>query len=181
MPSVYYSTPFSYSKNIGKALNEFCALVPNEDDWICLRDMDTLFLHNFVGRQIQDIISRHGDTYHMFGCLTNRLAGGHQLYGGKFSDDPDIHNHYAIAQRLYNEKYDIVTPVTNAIAGMFMLFPKWIWTQFKFPENSIIFDTSFCQNILAYGGKIGVCQGIYMFHLYRWGKPNPKRYKKHLI
>lgn len=175
---VCYSNPYSRIKNIGRALNEFCAMVPT-DSWIVLQDGDIMYLTDYWGTQIEDIIANN-QNYDLIGCVTNRLKHNHQLYLGKFSEDPDILNHIAIAEKVSQDHYDTVEQTEKAIAGMCMLFPKKIWTKHQFKENTPTFDTHFSRSIQRAGGKVGIAKGLYVFHRYRMGKPDPKTNDKHL-
>lgn len=177
---IWYSSPFAIDKNIGRAYNEFCEIVP-DNDWICLRDGDSMFLHPHWGKQLHDVVAKHGHEYSLLGSVTNRLRSPRQLYNGTFSEDPDVMNHKQIADELYNSHYDSVRPAGGPIAGVLMLFPKKVWKQIQFVENSIKFDTQFSQAVLLAGGKIGIMQGVYSFHFYRFGQPDPANYKDHLL
>lgn len=177
---VWYSTPFAVDKNIGRAYNEFCDHVP-DGDWICLRDGDTMFLHPHWGKQIHDVITGAGREYDLMGCITNRLKSTRQLYEGKFSEDSDIMNHKKIADDLYRNKYSSVRNAAHEIAGLFMLFPKVTWKKNPFHENTIHFDSIFSANVLTAGGKVGLLEGLYLFHYYRFDKPDPTSYKAHLL
>jgi hypothetical protein len=174
---VYYSNPYARDKNIGRALNEFCAMVPG-DSWIVLQDGDIMYLTDFWGAQIEDIISKNGD-YDLIGCMTNRLRNTHQLHEGRVSEDTDIMNHMKIAEHLHKEHYDAVEQTFKPIAGMFMLFPKKTWASIRFRENTPAFDTFFSKQLIANGGKVGIAKGLYIFHKYRLGKPDIKN-DKHL-
>jgi hypothetical protein len=180
MPRIWYSTPFAPDKNIGRAYNEFCDIVP-DNDWICLRDGDTMFLHPHWGKQIQDVVLKYGQEYALLGCTTNRLRSTRQLYNNAFSENPDILHHKAIADELYTGKYDQVRNAGHEIAGLLMLFPKTTWKKVPFPENTIYFDSLFSQAVLRHGGKVGIMEGVYCFHFYRFDQPDPTTYKKHLL
>ena len=177
---IHYSTPFSTEKNIGKAYNEFCELVP-DGDWICLRDGDSLLMRPNWGQQIEDIIKNNGDKFKLIGCMTNRLRADHQLYRSRFSNDENITNHLNIADDLYDMHYDTVE-ATSYVAGLCLIFSKETWKQVKFRENSILFDKEFNTDIRArFGGNpIGIAKGLYLFHLYRWGSKDPYNDTSHL-
>jgi len=179
--NVYYSTPAASDKNIGRAYNEFCGLVPDPEDWIVLRDGDTMFLTPHWMKQIEDVISIHGQHYQLFGCMTNRLASQWQRPNPANFDDPNILNHAQIAHKLLEEKYSVVTNHNRQIAGMFMMFQKKTWDKIKFRENSIYFDTEFSHDVISQGGKIGLMQGLYLFHFYRFDRVNPTKNVSHLI
>lgn len=178
---IHFLQYYSISKNYGAAINKACSLVPKDDDWICLTDMDTMFLRPDTGEQLFDIVEKYKGKYQLIGCVTNRLAKTYQLYGDSFSEERDISKHIDIANELHNKKYAIVEPLNKVVAGCFMLFPKWVWSKFLFEENTPCFDTIFSNDILDSGGNIGIARGIYQFHLYRMWSDDPINYVKHLL
>lgn len=169
--TIHYLSPYSTEKNFGKAINDACALVP-ENDWICIRDGDMMFLTPDWGRQIKEAVEKYGSKYSLIGCLTNRLGRPIQRYKGEFSTDMDIMNHYAIAEQLEREHWAEVEDITakRRIAGMFMLFPKSLWNQVKFRENTAQFDDVFSTDVLRKGKRLGLMKGLYCFHFYRANK-----------
>lgn len=176
---IHYSNPWASDKNIGRAYNEFCARVP-ESDWICLQDGDVMYLTDFWGKQIEDVIRQHGH-YDLIGCYTNRLASPHQCYNGEFSENTDLMHHIRIAEKLYKDHYNDVEQINKGIAGMFMLFPKKTWLKHKFRENTNAFDSFFSKEVLKGGGRVGLAKGLYVLHKYRLGKPDPKTNIEHLL
>jgi hypothetical protein len=187
-PTVYYFTPARADKNIGKTLNDHCSLVPNDDDWICIRDNDTMFLTPNYSQQIEEIITRYKDKYDLIGCMTNRLGLTHQLYNGKMSDDTNIKNHMNIAFLLENKHWAEVIPSKENIAGLFLLFPKKTWNKNKFEEGSIMIKKGSKQGFFDFWfsdyvkkrGKIGIVRGLYIFHLYRLFN-NDRKNIEHLL
>lgn len=177
---IMYSNPFAVDKNIGRAYNEFCNIVP-DDHWICLQDGDMMYLHNEWGKQIENIITMHGRNYDLFGCVTNRIGGDSRQHPfPELFDDPDYTHHKAKAIELFDTKYSTVTPTDLPVAGLLMVFHKSTWKKHPFKEKTHHFDTDFGFDILNSGGKIGIMQGLYVFHDYRFGRNNPTKYVKHL-
>jgi hypothetical protein len=169
---VHHITPGRSDKNIGKAINDLIRGLP-DDDWICLRDIDTLpMYHEKIYQQCEEIAQR-GD-FDLVGCMTNRLGLHYQLVGGQKSDDSDIMNHRKIAVDLYNEHGSNVMFFNQVIGGLFMLFSKKTWLQVGgFPEGGIqikghFFDYHFCKQIMKHRLRIGIAKGIYLFHYYRF-------------
>lgn len=180
-PKVWYSNPYSTSKNIGRALNEFCSLVP-DNDWICLQDGDMMYLTPDWGLQIEKTISLHGDKFSLLGCVTNRLGRAIQRHEGLFSENNDVKIHYDIAKELSEKKWCQVEDITKKkyVAGMFMLFPKKLWNKVKFRENSTVFDDQFSIDIIRSGGKLGLMKGLYVYHAYRIWSDKPIGDNTHL-
>lgn len=181
VPRIWYLTPFSTDKNIGGEYNAQISKLP-DNDWVCIRDGDTIFLSpdNQWGKQIADIVAKHGASYDLIGCITNRLRSTGQLYQNRFSDDHNMLNHGKIAKELFETKYDQVRDHPGPIAGLFLLFPKKTWEKVKFRENCDTFDTHFGKELIRKGGKIGIADGVYLYHWYRAWSNDPLNYKKHL-
>jgi hypothetical protein len=172
---VHYISPYSTTSppNIGGAINEAIRqLSPSDDDWIVHTDQDICFLRPDSKKQIEEVLS--STDYDVLGCLTNRLASPHQLYGGKFNEDSDIRNHIAIANECHKSNYGMVKETSINIAAMLMCFRVKTWKEVGgFKENSIRFDSEFTDAVQARGGKLGIMQGVYVFHLYRMWSEDP--------
>lgn len=179
--NIWYSNPFSIEKNIGKALNDFCSNVP-DNDWICLQDGDMMYLTPDWGKQIAEVVTNYGNKYSLIGCLTNRLGRPIQVYDQANYNNHDIKFHYDLAVKLANDNWGVVDDITHKkyVAGMFMLFPKSIWLKNRFKENVSYFDDEFSKGVLRQGGKVGLMKGLYVYHSYRIWSDNPVRDRDHL-
>jgi hypothetical protein len=165
--NVYYFTPYDTKGNIGKAMNNHCKLVPNDNDWIAVMDGDILFPNPKWGKIVENAIKEYGDKYQLMGCMTNRVGSEHQCIDGMFGE-MDLLKHYEIATSLI----DAVEPLGNlGIAGYFMLFQKKTWLKCGgFTENTNLahqFDTEFNKSVRKIGGKLGLIKGLYALHMYR--------------
>lgn len=170
--TVHHITPGRSDKNIGKAINDLIDGLP-EDDWICLRDIDTIPMHHLTFFKQCEEIAEKGE-YDLVGCMTNRLGVKYQLYKDQFSDDFDLKNHLDIGEELYKKYGSAVEDSPGVIAGIMMLFPVSIWEYVGgFNEGAIMqqggfFDAIFNQKVRNIAqGRVGVAKGIYLFHLYR--------------
>lgn len=177
---IYYFAPFDSEKNIGRSHNQHCEIVPNAEDWICITDSDVLFLLPDTKKQIEDVIRKHGNDYQVFGCLTNRIASEHQRAMKNVFDETDILTHKDIATFLQKDRYDEVEETLLNVAGFLMIFQKKTWDKYRFSDNSIRFDSEFTDKVKADGGRLGIMQGVYVFHDYRLGHENPIYYIDHL-
>ena len=170
--NVHHITPGRSDKNIGRAINEIVKALP-DNDWICLRDIDTLpMYHEKIYQQCEEIAQ--AGEFDLVGCMTNRLGLHYQLIGGRKSNDSDIMNHRKIGVDLYNKHGNEIMPIQQVIGGLFMLFPKSAWKQVGgFPEGGIqiqghFFDYHFCKKVMQQRLRIGIAKGIYLFHYYRF-------------
>ena len=176
---IYHFTPYSVEKNFGKVINQCCEIVPNLDDWICIRDGDAMNLTPDWGNIIEEAIDIYGQDYKLFGCWTNRLnKTSKQIVTRGMYDERDILCHHFFAEQMKNNQSGITD--TNYIAGFFMLFQKRTWIQAGgFAESSKTFDIKFCK---AVNGKIGLINRLYMYHLYRiWINGDPSTKHGHLL
>jgi hypothetical protein len=177
---IHYVSPFSTEKNIGKAINHgikdlhYC-----QDDWIIHCDHDTLWLLPDSKAQVERILSETGCD--VLGCMTNRLRSPEQLIGGVFNDDDRIREHIRIATEC-REKFGDEVKTANIVAACMMAFKVSVWEQVGgFQEGILNFDAVFCHSVRSLGFKIGIMQGVYIYHLYRSWSKNPIMETKHLI
>lgn len=178
MTYIHYLTPFRSDKNIGTAYNEACATAP-EGGWICLRDPDTMFLQPDSQALIEQIVESD-PPFDLIGCLTNRLRGGHQRVSGMF-EEKSLLVHMSLASVFRDNNNIEIEPTTQPIAGMFLLFRKSLWDRIKFDETAGMYtDQVFSRDVIKSGGKLGVAQGLYLFHLYRWSSSHPYTDVEHL-
>lgn len=173
----YYST----TKNFGKAINDTIQCF-GDDDWCVLTDGDSMFLTPDWGKQIEDVITKHGKRYSLFGCVTNRLGRNIQLAPGVDFNNHDIKYHYDKAIEFEKTNYGKVTDITDRklVAGLLMLFPKKLWNEVKFKENEPYFDDVFSKEVIKHGCKLGLMNGLYVYHWYRGWSTEPKCDRTHL-
>lgn len=166
---IYYSSPYSIGKDLGKAYNEEMNRTPDPESWVCFTDGDCQFLTSDYGHQLQEIINKHPDTG-MFTCYTNRVGNLQQCYNGIINQDPNILNHKRIALQLQKEKRTEVKEINNIISGMLMLIKKSTWDLIHgAPEELglLSIDNHISQRVLNAGMKIRLMEGVYIFHFYR--------------
>jgi hypothetical protein len=177
---IYYFSPYSIEKNIGKSYNEYCRLVPNETHWICLIDADTMFLTYNYGHQIQELIDKYPDAG-LFTCLTNRVNNLEQCYNHVISEETNILEHKKIAEFQQQNYYLSVKQLTRVISGHFMLFQKKTWLEAGgFCEQGMLrVDNKFSKQIMRVQKKILLAEGIYVLHYYRLLEG--RKFIKHLI
>lgn len=176
---IHYISPWR-TGDIGGALNDAVERLP-ADAWVCVRDGDTLFLAPDWGQQIEAIVAGAGDQFGLIGCMTNRLRAPYQLHGGKISDESSIEVHRRIAYEHWAAFGATVQPLqAGPVAGMLMLFPRALWVTTRFVERSRYFDQEFTDALRRRGVQVGIAQGLYLFHLYRWGQSSPAQCVKHL-
>ncbi len=176
MPIIHYITPFC-TGNIGKGINDTIQCF-NEDDWICLRDQDTLLFQG-SGELIEDIVNTHSD-YALIGCYMNRLRATDQLWDKVFSNNTDLLAHLERATISREMHSTLVKEVDFDLAGAFMLFPRSTWSKVGgFQEKSLIFDRVFTRKARTFG-KVGIAEGLYIFHTYRMGSSDPLNDISHL-
>jgi len=184
MISVIHITPARSDKNLGKACNDIIRALP-DDSWICQRDIDTLPLdHVSFIRQCEDIAK--ANEYGLVSCMTNRLGLPWQLVYDEIQPENQINmiNEVDVAKNKAYKYGSTVEEAPREVAGVMMLFPKSVWLEVGgFKEGGIIFgnqmlDNIFYEAVKAKGHKVGIAKGIYLFHLYRFGKD--RKDKTHL-
>ncbi len=179
MVKVFYSTPWQ-AGDIGEGINDFISLLP-DDSWVVIRDADTMFLTSNQQKQIQDI-AESNPPFDLIGCRTNRLRSPYQAIQGTFDVD-SIGYHIGVASERERVYYGVIDqlPQTEVVAGMFMMFRKSLWQEFKFESKSIQFDMLYSEKLHASGKTLGIAQGLYLLHLYRYGAKDPFTSIQHIV
>lgn len=179
MSKVHWLSPYRQDKNIGLAINEAIKdLRTNENDWIVLTDYDVLFLLPESKSVIIDILR---DTeYDILGAVTNRISMPNQLIPGVFNEW-DILKHIGYARQILDAHGTKVRPVQDILAAFCLCFRVETWRKLGgFQENSIQFDIMFSLAAMRAKMKLGVMEGVYVFHLYRPLSDNASMDTKHL-
>lgn len=181
MNNIHHITPYhcAVKPNIGGYYNSVIDVLP-DDSIIVLRDQDTLILDpsGFNTMLYAFIKCDNMEDYSVITCMTNRLGLKDHCVPEMFNEE-SISKHIEKATELRSEfGHKIVE--TSVAPGMLMIFHKSTWDKHKFEENSIFFDRIFSKKVIQSGGKIGLCKGMYLLHLYRWGQNNPTQYTQHL-
>jgi len=186
---IYYFTPYSTEKNLGKAYNQYMRLLPSLDDWGCLMDADTMFLCSDFGTQINEIVNNNPDAG-LITCVTNRAGYHNQRYNDEFSHESDIKKHRLIAIECREKYYSEVNELKSNINGHLLLIKKSTWLKVGgFSENTIRdeqadsnllgLDDNISKKILNNGMKILLMKGVYLFHYYRLNEG--EHFRDHLI
>jgi hypothetical protein len=175
---VHYLQPFAVDKDICKAYNDACEIIPN-DDWICITDYDTMFLHP-IQKQLVENIARSGKA-DLYGAMTNRCNVPEFLIQEMF-DEFDLKKHYTTALTQYQVYGEQVYHQSGFIPGYFMLFCKNTWIEmggFRVPKSDpqFTFDQHFSMKV----ERKGIIKGLYILHLYRIWSKFPQLDIEHLL
>jgi hypothetical protein len=181
----HFISPYRTDRNIGLAINQAINDIhTNDEDWICLTDMDVLWLRPDSKSQLIEILS--STDYHLLGATTNRLANDYQLCltwnGESAFNNTDIKFHLEISNYLHAQNYGNVIPFQHVLAAFCLCFRVETWKLLGgFEEGTITFDTTFSLHAQQHALKLGLMTGIYLFHGYRIDSDNPRYDVKHLI
>lgn len=168
---IWYSNPWSSKLNIGGAINDFCRLIQNPEDWIVIQDGDICYLTSDWGKRIEDAIALDGDKFGLIGCYTNRVKDVRNCYGGEFSNDMDMWVHSQIASTCKSEG---VEEIDHIVPGYFMAFQKKTFDLVGgFVEDSITADVFFNRAVKLKGLKKGMIRSLYVWHSYRLWASDP--------
>jgi|688.fasta_scaffold18841_7 hypothetical protein len=171
-PKIHHIIPWKTETNkVGDYLNQIFELIDDED-WICFLDGDAMHTTTWFGKRIEETINKNLD-FSMFSCLTNRTTPTCQIALGSDWEDNDISNHRKLGELLWETNQTKVTDVTeiSPVSGYFFLVKKQTWKDVGGFNNlkMLGIEWDFCEKVKKINGKIGVMNGIYVYHWYRGG------------
>jgi len=187
---IYYNIGWDMEKNIGKAYNRFMEMLPNQDDYACFLDGDAMFLTSDFGTQLENIIV-YNPQYKLLTCLTNRVGCPYQISRG-CPDHDDIKDHRQYATHIQNthqykveniETYKLPHYKNFHISGVLMLIEKGTWEKIgKFnTEGMLGIDNNIHKKAIENNIKVGIMEGVYIYHWYRGGGKRSQQPPTHLI
>lgn len=172
---IYCFQPFSPTKELGRAYNEHCFLVP-DTDWILILDYDCMILDPRSYTIMQKAIDSHPEV-EIFTAYASRIGYDYQRVDPNTLDNTDsILHHKAIAAQLADQWPNGECNTIQSAAGFFLLFKKSYWLQNPFQptimdKSGRYFDWNFCLPAMR-RKTIRLIRGIYCWHTYRLGQTN---------
>jgi len=181
---IYYSVPYSSTKNIGKYYNDFMKILPNDDDFACFVDGDTIFTTSNYGHTIERAVEKNPEVG-CFTCYTNRVACTWQIAPGVNTESNDMSYHRKFGesmQLIYGTKCTDVTDVDRlkVMSGVLILLQKRVWKKIGgFIESGMLgVDNDLHWKLQDNNEKLFLMNGLYLYHWYRGGN---KKDISHLI
>jgi hypothetical protein len=178
---IRYIIPWTSDKNLSGFYNREICNLENDDDWACFVDRDTYFPHPNYGNHIEAIINKHGVTYKLLTCMTNRVGTTYQCVKNMWTVEKGA-AHEDRAKSLWYAKGVEVEDITNStpISGMLILVQKKFITENRLLKDGLLLgaDNDFHYIAKESGEKVGLMRGVYVYHYYRNGVPTNKQ---HLI
>lgn len=163
---IHHCTPYRRDKDLGKAYNDCFRMYAKPGDWICLRDIDTLFLTHDAPLIIEKYVEKHPDAG-ILTCFTNRIGNKDQRLVPETASI-DIVTHLKLA-KLYSSGDLESTQLEQPISGMLMVISYETWDKIKFTEGNkcLGVDNDYSKRILDAGLKIIRMDDLYIWHTYR--------------
>ena len=173
MTRIEFIQPYSFNLHIGDEYNRAIAKC-DDDAWICITDHDTLKPPGFAER-VRDVVLVHGTDDRLFGAMTNRMGRENPAVIPAMYNNENISDHLRAANQIWSKIRTDITP-TDVVCGYCMVFKKSLWEKLGgFRSRSVVFDKELSAVADCY-----LMRGVYIVHLYRWGKTNPELTTGHL-
>jgi hypothetical protein len=168
---IYYGTPYSVEKRLGRAYNQFMRMLPEPTDFGCLMDADAVFTTHDFGHLIQRVVSKN-PSCRLFYARTNRVKCPWQRLKGAAGDD--MRRHRAYGAEVATKRGSAVRRVHRKRvpgSGFLILLRKDLWNEFQFKESGIVgVDWEFFRRVVRHGEPVLQMLGVYLYHWYRGGK-----------
>jgi len=182
---IYFFTPYSFEKKLFQAYDMYMNLVPDNNDWACFLDGDTMFFENNFGHRIQEYVDKYPDTG-IFTSYASRSSYKFMVRNGTNQESDSIAYHRRRSAEISRMLHGQAKEINEHIAGHLICIKKSIWMLIR-PQllkvcdgaNLLGVDTQISNQVLGHGLKIRLMKEIYLFHYYRLLEG--KTYKQHLI
>lgn len=171
--NIFYSIPYDINKNIGRYYNNFMRILPNDNDFACFVDGDTIFTTFDYGHIINEVI-KNNKNIGCFTATTNRVYAKWQIADGVDTNNNDINYHRNFGESIKNKYGMLCEDVTDnqdvLMSGFFILINKKTWKKIGgFIENGILgVDNDLHKRLQNNGEKLYMMKGVYLYHWYRW-------------
>lgn len=164
---IYEIVPYGVDGNYGAACNHFVSLIPNDKDWVVIRDTDCLSLTPSHINMIKRAIDNRPEAVELLTCYTNRVGQKEQVYDLSLFGDTNVVSHRKLALDLASKPLSFKR-LKIPISGYVMIFRKETWKEVGgFKSGVLGVDTNFSNKIRKFGYKIAVIENLYYFHYYR--------------
>lgn len=169
---IYYSIPYSTNRNIGAYYNSVMENLPNDTDFACFVDGDTIFTTSNFGDQIADVIKKYPDN-RFFTCYTNRVGNKSQVYPFVEKDNNDIQYHRNLGKMMqeqyWNQCSELPSDNGALMSGFMILVRKDLWKEVGgFKNGMLSVDNDFHLKCIAINEPLLIMSGVYLYHWYRW-------------
>lgn len=175
---IYYFTPYSTQKDLALAYNKCMDLLPDDEDYACFTDGDSMFTTHDFGHQLEEITKKYPEVP-LFTCMTNRVGTDYQCIN-KAWDIEEMNKHWKFSKELQSRFRTDCVDITNnsPISGVMILLRKKEWKQVGgFDRNKMLgVDNNIHYKIRSRNHKIYLMKGVYLLHYYRDGKPENKQH-----
>ena len=170
--------PFTKDKNLGREVTKL--VTQSTDEHVIIQDGDVMQLNSFYGNRIQQAVDANPE-FSLFTCYVNRI--GCQVQVSKMSDwfSNDIRFHRDVADAHWNKYATSVKDVTDGdlLSGhMYVINTEAFKDVIPLPDISLGIDNEIHRKLREAGHKVGLMEGIYVYHWYRGGNKANKGHWK---
>lgn len=166
--------PYSLNWDLANEINKYIRIVPNQDDWICIYDGDTIWTQHDWGDRIRNMIEANKNEYDLLTCLATRISIKEQKLNGAMSKEENLNRLSRQCEIQYNRGQTFkADKVDNPIGGYFLCFRKRLGIQIPFISSTkgiLGVDGTWTKELLKRGKRIGICKKIAIIHFYRLNK-----------
>lgn len=167
---IYTHVPYRDDANLGRACNDFMALLA-PDDWAIFLDHDAMPTTGQWFRQFEEAIAFLPEAG-AFVAMTNRSAAPWQCCGDRKNNDIAWHRKYGKERLGVRTLLDVSN--TKGWAGCLFAVSKVAWRECGgFADGFGCVDHSLHFGLQRIGRKVWMHQGLYCFHWRHFGEPDP--------
>ena len=181
---IYHFMPFSLEFDYAQEINKYVKMVPDDDDWICIWDGDTIRVQPQWGNHIEQMIKANLD-YDLLITLATRIGCHYQRLNKSISSQRDlVQLHKMVDRQFKNIDSFRAVPVDDCklLSGFLLCFRKRTAVEIPFTKSRtgiLNVDGNYGAAFQAAGKRVGLVKKIAVVHYYRLNKN--RKDKSHLI
>lgn len=167
---IYTHVPYRADANLGRAYNDFMALLAPRD-WAIFLDHDAMPTTGRWWHQFAEAIAWVPDAG-AIAVTTNRIASVWQRVGEPAGNDIAVHRQLGAERAKIRTLLDITD--TKGFGGVMFAISRAAWQECGgFADGLGCVDHSIHFRMRAIGRTIWLHQGIYVYHWRHQGEPDP--------
>ena len=175
--TIYYFTPQG-SESWGESMNRHCAIVPNDEDWICMVEADCMMFPAKWAEEVEWAVASHPEVDVFTAYATRTKRKSEAMYDAERMGERDLVRLYDTAMECWDKNRGRIRIRQQSPAGFFYVFRKKLWMEVPFASRggdgqmNLHMDILWGKALRSAGKTIANIEALCCVHFYRLNDPD---------